>query len=92
MTQGSCRGGDPDLFHSDAPATLRKATRVCVDTPCPVIDKCLRYALDNMDDGDEDDPERTIGIGKYGVWGGTTPIDRWRILGRRSSFTNRRVA
>lgn len=90
MTQGDCREADPELFHSDAPATLRAATKLCAS--CPVIDKCLAYALDNMDDGDEDSPNRKIGIGKYGVWGGTTPIDRWRILGRRSSFTNRRVA
>lgn len=92
MTQGSCLDSDPDLFHSDAAPTLRLAAAVCNAGPCPVIDKCLRYALDNMDDGWAEGPERQMAIGQYGVWGGSLPIDRWRMLGRRKSRTERHVA
>lgn len=91
MTQGNCVGSDPDQFHATHQELLRKAART-VCSACPVIDKCLQYALARMDDGEEDGPDREIGIGKYGVWGGTLPIDRWRILNRRPSHTERHAA
>lgn len=39
------------------------AKRIC--QPCPVRDQCLRYALESGE--------------PYGVWGGLTPIERFRV-------------
>lgn len=88
MTQGSCIGSDLD-FHAEHQGLLRKAARVCndEDTPCPVRDECLRYALAHMEDGDYSEPAN--GVGKHGVWGGTLPVDRWRMLGRNAARTER---
>lgn len=84
MTQGNCVGSDPEPFHSQYNATLQTASLVCKLTPCPVMDECLQYALARMNDPGLDDPAQRA-IGQYGVWGGTLPADRWRLLGRRTS-------
>ena len=79
MARGACVGVDPDLFHPPYTSTMILAKKVCEQ--CPVVAECLRYALANMDD--EGDDPATRAIGQYGVWGNTTPAERWRILGRR---------
>jgi hypothetical protein len=58
---------------------MRSAIKVCEDN-CPVKRECLAYALANMNADDDD-----YAIGYYGVWGGTTPADRFRMLGRRAA-------
>ena len=58
-----CAQSDPTLFDSgdhDAPNPYAKARAIC--RQCPVIARCLTWALEN----DE----------RYGVWGGMTPGER----------------
>lgn len=69
---GACRDSNPDLFFpvrsgNQALVDVRAAKRICA--ACPVIGACLRYALT--------EPET------YGVWGGTTPLERRAIRRRR---------
>lgn len=68
---GLCREHpNPDLWYPDW-ASLRQTTaakRICGD--CPVAPQCLAYALDTRN--------------RYGIWGGTTPDERDRILRRRT--------
>ena len=62
---GVCRTIDPDLWFPDAPQTGAVAKKMC--RSCPVIEKCLQYALDNNE--------------PYGVWGGKGSSER-RMLRR----------
>jgi WhiB family redox-sensing transcriptional regulator len=57
---GVCRTIDPDLWFPDAPQTGAVAKKMC--RSCPVIEKCLQYALDNNE--------------PYGVWGGMGSSER----------------
>lgn len=79
MERGACTTEDPELFHPDIGSYMQSAKKVC--NRCPVIAECLAYALARMDDEDDDPSARAIGA--HGVWGGTTPKERWRLLGRR---------
>ena len=67
-----CRGVDPSLFHpdigADSASCSQAAKEVCAQ--CPVVEACLDYALTNRED--------------IGVWGGTSPRERKRILKRRA--------
>lgn len=70
--QARCRGMDPDLFfpeHGGSGNDTRSAKAVCAE--CPVSHECLDFALHNFDTHDD-----------YGVWGGTSVIER-RVLRRR---------
>ena len=67
---GVCRTVDPDLWFPDAPQTGAAAKKLC--RSCPVIEKCLQYALDNGE--------------MYGVWGGMGNAER-RMLRRRMRAT-----
>jgi hypothetical protein len=81
MTQGNCVGQDSEQFHSDyGQSMLKVAEAQC--TGCPVINTCLEYAMDRMWLGSENDPDG-YAIGRYGVWGGTTPAQRDRLLRKR---------
>jgi WhiB family redox-sensing transcriptional regulator len=61
-------GGDSFYPESGEKIAVRTAKAMC--RRCPVLAECLELALAN----DE----------RYGVWGGTSPADRRRILrGRR---------
>jgi WhiB family redox-sensing transcriptional regulator len=81
MKQGLCREVDPELFHPELAGLMRTAVKVC--GKCDVRSKCLQYALAHMSsDGDDDS---SYAIGEYGVWGGTTPPERWSMIGRRPS-------
>lgn len=69
----ACRGGDSDLFFPvgdgvRAGAQAEVAKSYC--RGCPVIDECLRFALDNDD--------------QFGVWGGLTEKER-RALKRKGA-------
>jgi WhiB family redox-sensing transcriptional regulator len=78
--RGACRHSDPELFFpitSAGPAAgqLAKAKEVC--DRCPVRDECLTFALETGQD--------------FGVWGGTTEIER-RTMRRRQVRHRRYLA
>lgn len=82
MSRGACRDADPDLFYPDENNAGRNAyarARVFCNT-CPVVNDCLQFALSHMD-ADRND-ETHIPIGAHGMWGNTSPRQRWRILGK----------
>lgn len=63
----------PDLWF---PRSITRAAHLPAKTlcrSCPVITECLEVALDNSEE--------------YGVWGGTDPTDRRRLLRRRAAGT-----
>jgi len=62
-----CQGADPDLFFPDQGGTIREAKAICDE--CSVQVECLEYAL-------------ATGM-KYGVWSGTPPAVRRKILKER---------
>lgn len=67
--QNDARCAEPDAqtldFYSYSYADQRRAVYLC-RTSCPVMDSCLKSALDHED--------------VHGVWGGTTPTQRARAL------------
>lgn len=80
-----CRQTDPDLWHPagtgpQAAAQTRQAQQICAR--CPVIEACLRAALDI---------ERGAGAARrHGIWGGLTARQRHRLdttsPGRRPAY------
>jgi WhiB family redox-sensing transcriptional regulator len=77
MTDGACRGMNPELFVPErggyAAATVRYAKTVC--RTCPVATPCLEYALEA-----DALPNRQRLLG---IWGGTSPDERKKIRARR---------
>lgn len=65
MERGACVGEDPRLFDADSDHV--EAAKIC--QACPVQTECLKYALDNLEDG---------------YWAGTTRTDREDIRYRRT--------
>lgn len=61
--EARCQDADPSLFFPDKRGSTGEAKAVC--DACPVVDECLRYALDEL--GPHDD---------HGVWGGTSRAQR----------------
>ena len=64
MTQGACRGANPEIFFpigaiGASLPQIRQAKAIC--GRCPVQPICLSYALDT---------------GHHGIWGGTTDDER----------------
>lgn len=45
--RAACLNTDPALFESGVTSRIIKAKAIC--STCPVIDKCLAFALDNED-------------------------------------------
>ncbi|PSK97427.1 transcription factor WhiB [Murinocardiopsis flavida] len=75
----ACRDEDPELFFpigDSGPALVQieEAKEVC--RSCPVVDSCLRWALESGQDG--------------GVWGGMSEDER-RALKRRRSVRDLRA-
>lgn len=70
---GACLAADPDLFFplggAAAAPDTSRALRIC--DGCPVKRECLEFA---MQTGEAE-----------GIWGGTTPEERVRVLRGRSS-------
>ena len=60
--EGICNS-DPELWFSEDEHEIEKAKDTCLD--CPVMQKCLIYALER----DE----------KYGIWGGEDRAGRMKI-------------
>lgn len=67
MEVGLCKKYPPEMFFPSDSVGVDRAKRVC--EPCPVINECLEFALENRED--------------HGVWGGTSERERRRILKRR---------
>ncbi|HEY0934144.1 MAG TPA: WhiB family transcriptional regulator [Trebonia sp.] len=77
---GACLAADPDLFFSVAAGTAvdnenTRALRICDN--CPVKRQCLDFALRNGE--------------VSGIWGGTTPDERVRVLRARGHRPGRRT-
>lgn len=69
LSLGVCSQTDPEIFFpekGEVGNNTRAAIALC--KTCPVMTDCLSWALTN----DE----------KYGIWGGTTPLDRDRLKGK----------
>lgn len=69
----ACRETDPEIFFpvGDGPAAQQQtddAKAICYR--CPVLDTCLRWALDNRQD--------------VGIWGGLTEAERRRLHRRKA--------
>lgn len=75
--RAACRGTDPELFfpYSEA-ALLQIEDAIDVCRRCPVVTRCLRWALDV---GEND-----------GIWGGTTAEQRRKM--RRNAVRKSRAA
>ncbi|MEO3810887.1 WhiB family transcriptional regulator [Sphaerisporangium sp. B11E5] len=78
--RAACRDVDPELFFpigNTGPALMQieEAKQVC--RSCPVIDSCLKWALESGQDA--------------GVWGGLSEDER-RALKRRTARTRARLA
>lgn len=75
-----CREADPELFFpvgtgDPAKAQIAEAKKVCAQ--CPVVEPCLRWALDNS---------------QTGVWGGTSDEERQAIRRRERAAERQRQA
>ncbi|WP_158642406.1 WhiB family transcriptional regulator [Actinomadura sp. WAC 06369] len=85
---GTCVGTADDRWHPDVEPTGERgraeyeshARKVCAD--CPVRSQCLLLALKT---------ESQYGVQSHGIWGGTAPWERERML-RRIRRRTRRVA
>lgn len=64
-----CQNTDPEIFYPDKGGTATDAKKVC--RSCDEQDPCLQWALDH----DE----------RYGVWGGLSPGQRKKLLGKGSA-------
>lgn len=67
---------DPDKWFSTDPEDLLQTRGVC--EACPYRRPCLTYALDNPD------------VTAYGVWAGTTPVERKALRRNRPRRFRRR--
>src|SRR5579871_927708 len=70
---GACLNADPDLFFpvavgDAAGQQVSRALRICAD--CPVKQQCLEFAMRTREPA--------------GIWGGTTPEERVRVLRSRT--------
>lgn len=72
MSKGKCGNAEPGIFHPEQGTRYNAAKLYC--NGCPVNTECLTFALDNMSDEDG------AGFGRWGMWGGTTPDERFSIL------------
>jgi WhiB family transcriptional regulator, redox-sensing transcriptional regulator len=71
LTDGLCAQTDPETFFPERGTPTTPAKRIC--RACPVQDACLEYALVH----DE----------RFGVWGGTSPIERRALRRERGIGT-----
>jgi WhiB family transcriptional regulator, redox-sensing transcriptional regulator len=77
---GACLAADPDLFFPIGAGTASgpdtsRALRIC--DGCPVKRQCLEFAMRNGE--------------ANGIWGGTTPEERIRVLRGRGRRPGRRT-
>lgn len=80
-TAGACLTADPDLFFpiavgDVATKEVARAQRICES--CPVKQQCLDFAMQTRE--------------PTGIWGGTTPEERIRVLRGRHRRPSHRTA
>lgn len=71
-TNAPCRSEDPELFFpigTSGPALVQIEQAKAVCRRCPVMERCLQWALETRQD--------------FGVWGGLSEDERLRRSGRR---------
>jgi hypothetical protein len=75
-TSAPCAQTDPDAWFPDDGHPNRTAKRICTQV-CPYTAQCLEYALatDN----------------NFGVWGGTSPLERKTIKAQRKREAKERA-
>ncbi|GAA1031610.1 MULTISPECIES: WhiB family transcriptional regulator [Amycolatopsis] len=81
LARAACQDEDPELFFpiSDmGPGAQQVAKAKAVCARCPVRAECLSYALDN-------------GLGN-GIFGGTTELERRKLVRTGSAAAQHRVA
>lgn len=61
-----CAQIDPDRWHPEPSENAHAVKRICM--VCPVQAECLTWALNNNE--------------QHGIWGGTSPLKRERMLRR----------
>jgi WhiB family transcriptional regulator, redox-sensing transcriptional regulator len=66
-TDAACRGMDPDVFFPTDEVGQAAALDVCAE--CPVRELCLEFAIRSRQTD--------------GVWGGTTPRERRKLIRQR---------
>lgn len=67
MSAGNCHNQPPSTFFPSDGVGVEVAKKVCAG--CPVLERCLNYALDNRIE--------------HGVWGGASERQRRRLLTAR---------
>ena len=73
LSAGNCAGIDPQMFFPESgDGTASRAARAVCDG-CPCLDPCLEWAIVNE---------------SYGIWGGTTEVERRRIRKQRGINRN----
>lgn len=70
MSGGACRGLELEVFFVDDEAAEPSASVFAICDHCPVKARCLDWALTNRV--------------SHGVWGGTTPKQRRKLLVRKT--------
>jgi WhiB family transcriptional regulator, redox-sensing transcriptional regulator len=71
VDEAACSPDNGDSFFAEARADVATALLTCA--ACPVKNECLTFALSN----DE----------RYGIWGGTTPDQRRRLVRTSARLT-----
>lgn len=72
ITDAICEEKDDTLFFPQPGRNDQAKAAKAICARCPVATKCLTYALD-------------FGPRLEGIWGGATPEDRARLLGKETS-------
>ena len=68
MNEAACKGAGPDWFHPPDGYPSLKEYGLALSQQCPVTEPCLDYAMSFKLNEDQ-----------YGIFGGTTPIQRQHI-------------
>lgn len=69
MNDARCKGEDTELFYPNRGETATLAKEIC--RRCSVLPACLEYATAFQEE--------------HGIWGGTTPNERKRLLGKQAA-------
>ena len=67
--QSNCKGVDPTIFFPEQYKPNNEAKSIC--DGCSIAKLCLEYAIDGKE--------------KYGIWGGTNPAERRKIVKLRTN-------
>lgn len=70
MADALCAQTDPELFFPEKGGSHAAAKAICAR--CPVAAECLDYAL-------ADDQSSYVSPFYFGIWGGTSPLERRQI-------------